>query len=61
MWDTPGFGDTKGLTQILINTYFIHRIFNLHKQVKLIFTLNFSDLDLSLKGEKLQKIITTLT
>ena len=44
LWDTPGFGDTKGITQILINTYFIHRLFSLQPQVKLVFTINFDDL-----------------
>jgi len=29
LWDMPGFGDNRGLTQILINTYFMHRIFAL--------------------------------
>lgn len=61
MWDTPGFGDNKGITQILINTYFIHRIFNIQKQIKLIFTINFNDLSLDLKGEKFKKVATTLT
>ncbi len=44
LWDTPGFGDTKGITQILINTYFIHRLFSLQPQVKLVFTINFDDI-----------------
>lgn len=44
MWDTPGFGDNKGITQTLINTYFIHRLFNLQQQVKLVLAINFNDL-----------------
>jgi len=40
----PGFGDNRGLTQILINTYFIHRIFALHDHVKLAFTISYPDI-----------------
>lgn len=29
LWDSAGLADTKGITQILINTYFIYRIFNI--------------------------------
>lgn len=61
LWNTPGFGDTKGITQILINTYFIHRLFNLQQQVKLVFTINFNDIVLDKKGNEFKKVIGTLT
>jgi hypothetical protein len=61
LWDTPGFGDTRSATQILINTYFIYRLFNLQQQIKMIFTINFNDLAVDQKGAKFKVIINTLT
>lgn len=59
LWDTPGFGDNKGLTQNLINTYYIHRLFSIQKQVKLVFTMNCQDLASSERAGKFEKIISS--
>lgn len=48
-----GFGDNRGLTQILINTYFMHRILSLSKAIKIAFTISFHDFLFSNKGSKL--------
>jgi hypothetical protein len=61
LWDTPGFGDTRSATQILINTYFIYRLFNLQQQIKMVFTINYNDLDVSKKGGEFKKIVSTLS
>jgi len=61
LWDMPGFGDSRGVTLSLINTYYIHRIFDLHKQVKLIFTIKHDDLDPGNKGSSLPNILYELT
>jgi hypothetical protein len=55
----PGFGDNrgKGVTQQLINCYLTHRVFDLHKSVKLFFTLNYSDLIISNKGSNALSVI----
>jgi len=57
LWDMPGFGDNRGITQILINIYYIHRIFALHGFVKIAFTLNYLDLLCNEKGGKLIETI----
>lgn len=61
MWDSPGFGENRGITQILINLYFIHRIFNIQNQIKLVFTINFNDLASYLRGANFKRVATTLT
>lgn len=60
LFDTPGSGDTKGITQILINTYFIHRLFNILPTVKLFFTINYMDLRLDQKGKEFKNITKSL-
>lgn len=44
MCDLPGLGDNRDPTQNLINSYFIHRIFDFHKKVKLMFTIKYEEL-----------------
>ena len=61
LWDTPGFGDTKGITQILINTYFIHRLFNILPSVKLFFTIHFAHLSADKRGSHFKEITKSLT
>lgn len=43
-YDLPGFGDNKGVTQNLVNAYYINRIFDLHKEVSLFVALRYNDL-----------------
>lgn len=57
LWDTPGFADTKGITQVLINTYFITRLFKIEEKIKLIFTINFLDLKEDQKGSKFIRVV----
>ena len=42
--DLPGLGDNRDPTQNLINSYFIHRIFDFHKKVKLMFTIKYEEI-----------------
>jgi hypothetical protein len=46
--------DNRGRTQALINCYFIQRIFDLHKKVKLMFALNYDLIKISNKGYNLK-------
>ena len=41
LWDMPGLNENRGVTQALINNYFIHRIFKLYTKVKLIFSIKY--------------------
>jgi hypothetical protein len=61
MWDSPGFGDNKGITQILINTYLLNRLFSLQQKVKLIFTINYDDIKTTQRGQRFINIVDTLT
>ena len=36
--DLPGFDDTRGITQEIINGLYIYRVFKTHKNVKILFT-----------------------
>jgi hypothetical protein len=61
LWDSAGFGDNQGITQIIINTYLFNRLFSLKQKVKLVFTINFDDIKTSQKGNSFKKIAATLT
>jgi hypothetical protein len=39
-WDCPGFGDTKGAVQDIANAFYVKRIFDISKQVKIVLVLS---------------------
>jgi len=41
LWDTPGFGDNKGIEQELLNAYYIRRLMDCHKSVRTVFVVAF--------------------
>lgn len=53
----PGLGENRGITQSLINSYFIHRIFEFHKQIKLIFTIDYIQLTPGRRGAGLKQTL----
>jgi hypothetical protein len=57
----PGFGDNRGINQSLINTYYIHRIFDLHKEVKLFLTIKHSEILFGNRGNELSNTLAELT
>jgi hypothetical protein len=61
LWDLPIFGDNRGPSQNLINSYFIHRIFEFHKNIKLIFTIDFHQILPYARGGSLERVLDEIT
>ncbi len=57
MFDTPGFGDNKGAQQDLVNAFYLKRLIDVSKKIKIIFVTRFSHMeanaDVFLKSLKL--------
>jgi len=48
-WDTPGFADNKGAQQDLENSFYLRKIINISKSIKLIFSTLHSHLEVRMK------------
>lgn len=53
LWDMPGSDDNKGITQILINSYFYTRVFELQHKIKMVLVINYGDITFDEKGNSL--------
>ena len=57
LWDMPGLNENRGVTQALINNYFIHRIFKLYTKVKLIFSISYDTIKRDAKSLELPETL----
>jgi len=55
-WDCPGFEDTNGPTQDIANGFYIQKIFNNSKMVKIVIVISDSDFETS----KSQSIVDSI-
>jgi energy-coupling factor transporter ATP-binding protein EcfA2 len=58
-WDPPGFGNTKGPEQEIPDAFYIKKIFDIAKQIKLMLTITYSDLENS-RANDIKELADTL-
>jgi GTPase Era involved in 16S rRNA processing len=58
-WDCPGFKDTRGFKQDIVNQFYINNIFNKIEDIKVLVVIDEATLD-STKGKIFDELVTTL-
>jgi energy-coupling factor transporter ATP-binding protein EcfA2 len=58
-WDPPGFGDTKGPEQEIPDAFYIKKIFDTAKQIKLMVVIDYGDLESS-RANTIKELADTL-
>lgn len=44
IWDTPGYSDSKGINQDIINSFYLKKIFDTYHNIKLVFVASYDSM-----------------